>query len=905
MRCRFLAVTLGIVIAAGTLPCGAQESEEGKKELPKTSQAWTLAEARQAMRSQPDDAYLQYVALQLASQEGKTAEVVREIEGRQRRWSNRPANRRADLFDMFTGALAVQESLQLDAFRHPAARPGAAVPEEESGNVNVADLKGSLIRSHPWGEMLAAQTLAGKKAEVSPLSLCVPEDQYYVEFRSLGKLLEATEAGDLWGDHLFTQAAKNAQSQGASQRLKDQLAMKTDPLSRPFYDMVVQEVALTGNDLFFREGTDVTMLFALKQPEVFRLRMDGFLDEAAKSRPDAVRSTGKILGVDYVQVATPDRAISAVSAYPRANLHVRSNSKAALARVLAAIDGKHRTPRLGESSEFKYIRTLMPRGDRREDGFVYLSDPFIRRLIGPEMKLTEERRMVCYNHLRMIGHAAMLYRTQFGKQAKSLEELAEAGCLPPSLAHAKSSDDDSLLTCPEGGKYSLSEDGTTGVCSHHGHCRQMVPCLEIPVKQVTAREAADYRQFLAEYNNYWRVYFDPIAVRIQMTPKQYRAETIILPLIDNSLYTGLSQALGGEPEALDKLPVPKRTIFSVVLRLNKEELLKQHFPTINLSREVSNGVPVSAETLHEFLSEGIGNQIGLHVYDSTPMFDLNLTGFLGDLMGRFRSWNQPGRMSGEIPSIAFLVASLNAPVYAAVPVKDAKVVDNFLRELDAGLPRFARQFNREDGWIPLEHDFYKVPLPGTDARIRCYSISLGPVKWRVFFARIGDGLYVASKQCILEDLLAIKDKPGPGGPEAHAMVRIRADHWNAVLPDYRLGWEESSRQACLGNLGPLSNVARAMAAGGDRSATPAEVLRQAERLYSVHFYCPDGGKYEVSADGKEVTCSLHGSTGSPRQLAAPAPASPTARWLKDFGGATAELTFLEDGLHAVVTIERK
>ena len=189
----------------------AQESEEGKKELPKTSQAWTLAEARQAMRSQPDDAYLQYVALQLASQEGKTAEVVREIEGRHNRWSERPANRRADLFDMFTGALAVQESLQLDAFRHPAARPGAAVPEEESGDVNVADLKGSLIRSHPWGKMLAAQTLAGKKAEVSPLSLCVPEDQYYVEFRSLGKLLEATEAGDLWGDHLFTQAAKSAQ----------------------------------------------------------------------------------------------------------------------------------------------------------------------------------------------------------------------------------------------------------------------------------------------------------------------------------------------------------------------------------------------------------------------------------------------------------------------------------------------------------------------------------------------------------------------------------------------------------------------------------------------------------------------------------------------------------------------
>ena len=96
-----------------------------------------------------------------------------------------------------------------------------------------------------------------------------------------------------------------------------------------------------------------------------------------------------------------------------------------------------------------------------------------------------------------------------------------------------------------------------------------------------------------------------------------------------------------------------------------------------------------------------------------------------------------------------------------------------------------------------------------------------------------------------------------------------------------------------------------MTAGGTSPATPAAVLRQAERLYSTHFYCPDGGKYEVSADGKEVTCSVHGSAHSPKQLAAPAAASPTDRWLRDFGGATAELTFLEDGLHAVVTIQRK
>ena len=85
----------------------------------------------------------------------------------------------------------------------------------------------------------------------------------------------------------------------------------------------------------------------------------------------------------------------------------------------------------------------------------------------------------------------------------------------------------------------------------------------------------------------------------------------------------------------------------------------------------------------------------------------------------------------------------------------------------------------------------------------------------------------------------------------------------------------------------------------------AEVHRQADQLHAVHFFCPDGGKYTVDADGKQVTCSIHGSAAAPKQLAAPASQSATGRLMQEFGGATAELMFLEDGLHAVITIERK
>ena len=106
----------------------------------------------------------------------------------------------------------------------------------------------------------------------------------------------------------------------------------------------------------------------------------------------------------------------------------------------------------------------------------------------------------------------------------------------------------------------------------------MTPCREIALERVTQDEAKEYKTFVEKYSQYWRRYFDPIAIRVQVTPEQYRAETIILPLIDNSIYTGMATALGGEPEPLDALPVPKRNIFSVAVRLNKDELLKMGRP---------------------------------------------------------------------------------------------------------------------------------------------------------------------------------------------------------------------------------------------------------------------------------------------------------------------------------------
>jgi len=1146
-RVRAALVAIVIALPGLALLHGQEKAPPGKgpPDKPagaadKSPQAWTLDEARQQLELYPKDANLQYVTLQLARREKQIGPVADEVEGLIGRANGRRGNERVndvDLFSLFTGALAVQESLQLDAMRGDrAARPRPGRPDEKPADpaerrkqtIPIADIAGPTVKSHPWKEMLG-----GAKVDPDPLARAVPEDFYLIEFRSLTKMLDAMELSDLWGTHLFNQATREARTQQVGDRLKSQLALETNPLLRPAYDLVVDDVAVTGSDLFLGEGSDVTLIFRAKAADALKARMDGFLDNAAKAHKNAKKTTGKYGDVEYVHLATPDRSLCVYSAYPAADLHVRSNSQVALQRVLAAIKGKDAdgkaVRRLGDTTEFQYIRTLLPRGAKEEDGLVYLSDPFIRRLMGPTVKLTERRRMLCYNHLRMLGHASLLYRTEHGKAPASLDELVKAECLPGQF-------NDGAFTCPDGGKYTLSADGRFGTCSHHGHAQYMTPCCEIPLKKVNGEEADEYKAFLNEYNQYWRVYFDPIALRVQITPQRYRLETLILPLIDNSIYTTLSQSLGGTPEALDALPVPKRNIFSVAVKLNKLELLKQAglgeektvnkdeppnannmkqfvlglvnyadsnngkmippagisdkdgkpllswrvavLPFIeqdNLYKEfhldepwdsdhnkkliakmpaifrapgskagegkttyllpvgkgalfetstsklkypaaildgTSNTVllvdaaddqavtwtkpddlkydakdplkglaarnekeflagfadgavhaiskaadkdtlraiftPAGGETINfrpnedrvigeqqrdffdipgvprekidelkvkEFLTKGIGNQVGLHVYDSVPTFDLNVPQLLGLGLGTF---NGRGVRGGDFAAAelgaGFLVTALNSPVYISIPVQDVKVVDEFLDKLD---PLMAESYHRvkEPGMFGVNLDFYKAPLK-PNRTMRVASVQFGPVKWRMFWARIGNGLYIASKSFILEDLVALDAErarggaeKGTAGPVGHGMVRARPANWDQVLADYRLAWAEGNREACLNNLGPLASVGRAVVGKPDKEQRSEEQLgraarQEAGRLHGAHFFCPEGGQYLLSPDGKTCRCSVHGTVLEPKQATEPSEKG-SASALKGLSGVTATLTFMKDGLHAVVEIDRK
>ena len=114
--------------------------------------------------------------------------------------------------------------------------------------------------------------------------------------------------------------------------------------------------------------------------------MDTFLKEAEKNHPGVKTRKGEIPG-------SPLRPSRDGEARPARLLRLsprrpaRPGEHPALQRVLAAIQGRDaagkKVQRLGDTAELASVRTLMPPGTPEEDGLIYLSDPFIRRQVGP------------------------------------------------------------------------------------------------------------------------------------------------------------------------------------------------------------------------------------------------------------------------------------------------------------------------------------------------------------------------------------------------------------------------------------------------------------------------------------------------------------------------------------------
>jgi len=108
------------------------------------------------------------------------------------------------------------------------------------------------------------------------------------------------------------------------------------------------------------------------------------------------------------------------------------------------------------------------------------------------------------------------------------------------------------------------------------------------------------------------------------------------------------------------------------------------------------------------------------------------------------------------------------------------------------------------------------------------------------------------------------------------------------------------------NIGPLTSAAR-VAAGTHHDApevTAEELAVAASSIYGGVHRCPCGGHYYIRTQDGRIVCSVHGDANHPQQPVPDAPNGGSLEMLNSFSEIRVLLTFLEDGLHAVLEIDR-
>jgi hypothetical protein len=714
---------------------------------------------------------------------------------------------------MTTGALAIQESLQLEEMTGR-----LDIPLDRK--VAISTLKGPTIKSHPFEEMLR-----GRTPEVFPVTGLIPYDNYYCHFSSISKEIAASDLFKQWGGGLLRAMSVSARDSDLPSRYMNQLCIDLSALTRLFGDFVIGEVAITGGDPFLRAGTDVALIIEVKSRRIFDRMMNGHVNGALRANRDAKASESRYEGISIRSIETPDRRISSHSAY-LGDYKVNSNSMDLLKLIIDTFAKRRKS--MADNLDLQYMRTIFPGTASAEDGFIYLSDSFIRKLLSPRWKIENQRRIICQNHLRMIANAGAMYRTEMRKKP-SIEILIKEKYLSRNVTR-----------CPDGGTYRLDESGRA-FCTVHNCLQYCTPISSISFDKVAEMEERNYRQFVERYSRYWSRFFDPIGIRLRLGDR-IEAETCILPLIENSIYNQLREIIGGEPVHLNSQVLTDRTVVSITSKLDvKTDQVSRFW------RSMQEEIFVRPPEINKW----IGENLSVGFYDSDVLFT-----FAEDGMSMFGGW-----MGLEEQIVIGLIASsVNLPIYFVIELEDEDLARTSIRRIVRAVQWRLSSQNR-GGFFSFGLEPYAAG-EYNGHEINTIALRLLAFKFRLHYAVASNRFIISTKDYVLEkvlDSLGRMQADTGAVPTANLHLRIQPRAFDLLRPITRIGWKERMRSACLRNIEPVRVLVECYEAS---EQTLNEMSRKVE---GVTLRCPSGGKYIYDSERSIVYCSVHGNNSHPRQ----------------------------------------
>jgi len=709
-----------------------------------------------------------------------------------------------DFYSILTGGLAIRESLQLESIRPS---------QNRAGNITISSLKKPNIKSHPFKKMYQ-----GREVKMFPLASSVPEDFYYIHFNKMANAFEFFEYLNEVGGSLYQRVAPKSVDFQVKKKLMTQLAIKENKKSRKFYDLVIDEMAVTGSDPFVRNGSDITVLYKISKKKIFYSKIKKYRKEYAEKYDGSFSKIAIDEGLNAELLTTEDRKIhSFLAEFDNGTIAI-SNSQAALKRVYKA--SKKRAPSLSQADDFKYMRSIYVADENSEDGFIYLSESFIRNITGPEIRIKEARRMSDAVKLSALERFSLLYYQIHGKRASSLKEL-EMEFSPEKLRVFSG--------------FKLDPNTFSAVSPKHGRLGIMTPNIETKIEYVSSDEAERYSRFVMEYNDFWSEFFDPIGIRFKFKDG-VKIETTILPLIENSIYNALTEVIGGAPVKLlsSEKHIPGE-IFSLSLKFRKE-MISEFYS--DMSKEFSRGKFKKNFNLAKIL----GDEIKISIIDAQPFVDFDA----GQLTRAL-----PGSRLGTTEIYAgVLISALFHPLKFTLPLKDKKLAKELIEDVEGKMFSLAGNVDRD-----FSVDSYSYIYKNIDVNVVKLSLA-GIINYRMFYAVVGDNFVVTTTDDYMRRTIdgppkdeepgfwsslfggGKKEKKASENEKANIMAVYRPKEIKAEKNMFIMNMMESARSASLRNLGTYKLFSEIFPGKSDMD-------NDSLNNFGFKLECPSGGDYKI------------------------------------------------------------
>ena len=170
-----------------------------------------------------------------------------------------PANPRRNLsmFSVLGGRAAIEETLQLQNL--------SVTENSEQKTIDIDSLQGVKVTSHPFEEMLG-----GEPGGSLELARVVPSDRLFLYVGKPESITAMLDSGAPYIASLGTTLTGNCLHYNLEGRYLAKLGMTRDWVDAVLKSGLTSEMALFTPDLFFIDGTDLTVVAKLRQPKLLQ-----------------------------------------------------------------------------------------------------------------------------------------------------------------------------------------------------------------------------------------------------------------------------------------------------------------------------------------------------------------------------------------------------------------------------------------------------------------------------------------------------------------------------------------------------------------------------------------------------------------------------------------------------------